>query len=160
MLLSRGNPGSWPNVFSDFRVPADFESLGKLDDILDRGVEKYTNIIIDEAHRFRTETTATYEKLAEICRGKRVVLVTATPYNNSPQDILSQLKLFQNSKKSAIPNLPNLEAFFGDLQAKFKELDRQRDRAEYLRVSKENARAIREYVLKHVMVRRLRAQRS
>ncbi len=158
MLLSRGNPGSWPNVFSDFRVPADFESLGKLDDILDRGVEKYTNIIIDEAHRFRTETTATYEKLAEICRGKRVVLVTATPYNNSPQDILSQLKLFQNSKKSAIPNLPNLEAFFGDLQAKFKELDRQRDRAEYLRVSKENARAIREYVLKHVMVRRTRTE--
>ncbi|PIS28273.1 MAG: hypothetical protein COT43_06610 [Candidatus Marinimicrobia bacterium CG08_land_8_20_14_0_20_45_22] len=78
MLLDKTNPGSWPNVFSDFHVSADFESLGKLDDILYRGTEKFTNIIIDEAHRFRTETTVTYEKLAEICRGKRIILVTAT----------------------------------------------------------------------------------
>ncbi len=63
VLLEKSNPGSWPNVFSDFRVPADFESLGKLDDLLNRGTDKYTNIIIDEAHRFRTETTITYEKL-------------------------------------------------------------------------------------------------
>jgi hypothetical protein len=35
VLLERANPGSWPNVFSDFRIPADFESLGKLDDIID-----------------------------------------------------------------------------------------------------------------------------
>jgi len=74
-------------------VPADFESLGKLDQLIRRGTEKYANIIIDEAHRFRTETTITYEKLAEICRGKRVVLVTATPYNNTPKDIFSLLKL-------------------------------------------------------------------
>jgi len=76
VLLEKSNPGSWTNVFSDFKVPADFESLGKLDDLHNRGTEKYKNIIIDEAHRFRTETTATYEKLAEICRGKRVILVT------------------------------------------------------------------------------------
>ena len=61
VLLERNNPGSWPNVFSDFRIPADFESLGKLDDIIGRGTEKYTNIIIDESHRFRTESTMTYE---------------------------------------------------------------------------------------------------
>ena len=112
VLLERSNPGSWTNVFSDFRVPADFESLGKLDDLINRGTEKYTNIIIDEAHRFRTETTVTYEKLAEICRGKRVVLVTATPYNNAPKDILSLLKLFQKAKKALFPNLPDLEGFF------------------------------------------------
>ncbi|MFQ6003026.1 MAG: DEAD/DEAH box helicase family protein, partial [Candidatus Zixiibacteriota bacterium] len=100
VLLEKSNPGSWPNVFSDFRVPADFESLGKLDHLLYRGTEKYANIIIDEAHRFRTETTITYEKLAEICQGKRVILVTATPYNNTPKDILSLLKLFQKAKKS------------------------------------------------------------
>ena len=103
VLLDRENPGSWPNAFSDFRIPADFESIGKLQDILDKGTDKYSNIIIDEAHRFRTETNITYEMLAEICRGKRVILVTATPYNNSPKDILSQIKLFQKSKKSTIP---------------------------------------------------------
>jgi len=158
VLLEKANPGSWPNVFSDFRVPADFESLGKLDDIIDRGTEKYTNIVIDEAHRFRTEATISYEKLAEICRGKRVILVTATPYNNSPKDILSQIKLFQKAKKSTIPNLPDLEGFFNSLYKKLKGLDRQRDYAEYIKIVKENAKEIREKVLKRLMVRRTRTE--
>ncbi len=158
VLLDRDNPGSWPNAFSGFRVPADYESIGKLDEILEKGTQKYTNVIIDEAHRFRTETNMTYEKLAEVCRGKRVVLVTATPYNNSPKDILSQIKLFQNARKSTIPNLPDLETFFGKLQKKLKDLDRQKDNAEYLRVVRENAREIREKVLKYLMVRRTRTE--
>ena len=158
VLLEKSNPGSWPNVFSDFRVSADFESLGKLDDLLNRGTEKYTNIIIDEAHRFRTETTITYEKLAEICRGKRIILVTATPYNNTPQDILSLLKLFQKAKKSTIPNLPDLESFFGKLDKKLKKLDRKKDYAEYINTVKENAREIRDKVLKYLMVRRTRTE--
>ncbi len=158
VLLEKSNPGSWPNVFSDFRVPADFESLGKLDDLLDRGTEKYTNIIIDEAHRFRTETTITYEKLAEICRGKRVLLVTATPYNNTPKDILSLLKLFQKAKKSIIPNLPDLESFFTGLEKKLKNLDRKKDYTEYINTVKANAREIRDKVLKYLMVRRTRTE--
>ena len=158
VLLEKSNPGSWPNVFSDFRVPADFESLGKLDKLLDRGLDKYTNIIIDEAHRFRTETTISYEQLAEICRGKRVVLVTATPYNNTPKDILSLLKLFQKAKKSTIPNLPDLEAFFNGLEKKLKNLDRKKDRTEYINTVRENAREIRDKILKYLMVRRTRTE--
>jgi superfamily II DNA or RNA helicase/HKD family nuclease len=158
VLLEKSNPGSWTNVFSDFRVSADYESLGKLDDLLRRGTEKYTNIIIDEAHRFRTETTISYEKLAEICRGKRVILVTATPYNNAPKDILSLLKLFQKAKKSTIPNLPDLEGFFSHLDQRLKKLDRQRDYDKYITTVKENAREIREKVLKYLMVRRTRTE--
>ncbi|ADE57454.1 helicase-related protein [Aminobacterium colombiense] len=158
VLLEKTNPGSWPNVFSDFRVPADYESIGRLDNLIERGTEKYTNIIIDEAHRFRTETTITYEKLAEICRGKRVILVTATPYNNSPKDILSLLKLFQKGQKSTIPNLPNLESFFNSLDKKLKQLDRKKDYDKYIETVKENAREIRNKVLKYLMVRRTRAE--
>ena len=157
-LLKKNNPGSWPNVFSDFRVPADFESLGKLDDIIDLGTEKYTNIIIDEAHHFRTETNITYEKLSEICRGKRIILVTATPYNNSPKDILSQIKLFQKARKSTIPGMPDLERFFNSLDKKIKNLDRQKDYVEYIKTVKENAQEIREKVLKYLMVRRTRLE--
>lgn len=155
-LLEKDNPGSWTSVFSDFKIAADFESLGKLDQIINRGVEKYRNIFIDEAHRFRAETNVTYEKLAQICRGKRVILVTATPFNNFPKDILSQIKLFQNSKRSTIPNLPDLENFFSRLEKRIKNLDRQRDHAEYIRVTKANAREIREKVIKYLMVRRTR----
>ena len=158
VLLDKSNPGSWLNIFSDFRVPADFESIGKLDSLVEKGTKKYSNIIIDEAHKFRTENNVTYEKLAEICRGKKIILVTATPYNNSPKDILSQIKLFQKARKSTIPNLPDLEQFFGSLERKLKNLDRQRDYAKYIQTVKENAREIREKVLKYLMVRRTRSE--
>ncbi len=157
-LLLKDNPGSWPNVFSDFRVPADFESIGKLDHLVEQGTDKYKNIFIDEAHRFRTEMNITYEMLAQICRGKRVILVTATPLNNFPKDILSQIKLFQKAKRSTIPNLPNIENFFISLDSKLKGLDRQNDYDQYIQTVKENAKEIREKALKYLIVRRTRAE--
>ena len=159
-LLDRDNPGSWPNVFSDFGVrQTDFESIGKLDKALRRGVEKYTNIFIDEAHRFRTESTQMYEKLFNICRGKRVILVSATPLNNTPLDILSQIKLFQNAHRSTLPNpkVRDLEKYFKKLQNRLKGLDRQKDKEEYLRIVQENAEDIRKNVLQYLMVRRTRS---
>lgn len=158
VLLEKANPGSWPNVFSDFRAHADFESRGKLEHLVRRGTEKYKNIFIDEAHAFRTESNVTYEKLAQICRGKRVILVTATPLNNTPKDILSQIKLFQKAKKSTIPNVQNLESFFGRLEQKIKKLDRQKDYEKYMQTARDNAKEIREQVLKHLMVRRTRKE--
>ena len=157
-LLDENNPGSWPNVFSDFRVAADFESLGKLDHLIKRGTDKYQNIFIDEAHRFRSEMNITYEKLAQICRGKRVILVTATPLNNSPNDILSQIKLFQKARKSTIPNLPDLERFFGRLKKRLNNLDRQQDYDKYMAVVAANAQEVREKILKYLMVRRTRSE--
>ncbi len=158
-LLDKNNPGSWPNVFEDFQVPqANFESIGKLDELLRRGIEKYSNVFIDEAHRFRTEATSTYEKLAQICRGKRVILVTATPLNNSPMDILSQIKLFQNGRNSTIPNVRDLDSFFGSMEKKLKEFDRKENKDDYLRTIKSNAKNIREKVLKYLMIRRTRGE--
>jgi len=158
VLLDPDNPGSWRNAFSDFRVAADYESIGKLEDLLERDTDKYKNVIIDEAHRFRNEGNRTYEMLAEICRNKRVILVTATPYNNSPWDILSEIKLFQNSKKSTIPNLPDIEGFFKGLAKNLKDLDRQANYEEYLATVRSNSREIREKVLKYLMVRRTRTE--
>lgn len=159
MLLDKDNPGSWPNVFDEFGIrQREFESLGKLDKIIKRGTDKYKNIIIDESHRFRTEATEMYEKLFRICRGKRVILVSATPLNNTPLDILAQIKLFQNSHKSTLPNpkVRDLEKYFKKLQNKLKGLDRQRDKDEYIKTVKKNAEDIREDVLQYLMVRRTR----
>ena len=160
VLIDRDNPGSWTNVFEDFGIrQAYIESRGKLDDIIRRGTEKYKNIIIDEAHSFRNESTQSYEKLAQICRGKRVILVSATPLNNTPLDILSQIKLFQDAHKSTLrnPKVKDLERYFNGLQSKLKGLDRQQDKEEYLSVVKENAEDIRKNVLKDLMVRRTRS---
>ena len=156
-LLDEHNPGSWPNVFREFGVRGYLcESLGKLESLLDRDLQKFTLVFIDESHRFRTELTQSYEMLAQICRGKRVILVSATPLNNTPQDILSQIKLFQPGKNSTIPNIRNLEAFFGKMQQKLKGLDRQQNRGEYFNAVRDNARQTREKILKFLMIRRTR----
>ncbi|MCL4511233.1 MAG: phospholipase D-like domain-containing protein [Bacteroidetes bacterium] len=158
-LLDKDKRGSWRNVFSDFQVrQTDFESIGNLAALLKRDVSKYENVFIDESHRVRTETTQTYEMLAQICRGKRVILVSATPMNNSPRDILSQVKLFQNGKNSTIPNLRNLEGFFSRLERNLKGLDRQKDRDLYFRAVESNAKETREKVLKYLMIRRTRKE--
>src|SRR6266567_979130 len=158
-LLDRDSAGSWPNVFGDFRVPhTDFESLGRLEELLDRDVTKYRNVFIDESHRFRTETTQTYEMLFQICRSKRVILISATPLNTTPRDMLSQIKLFQNGKNSTIPNVRNLEAFFARLDANLKGLDRQRDREQFFATVQANAKATREQILKFLMIRRTRTE--
>jgi superfamily II DNA/RNA helicase len=158
-LLDEKNPGSWTNIFRDFGVRGTyFRSIGKLDDIIKEGTDRYKNVFIDEAHRFRTETNISYEKLAQICRGKRVILVSATPLNNTPKDILSQLKLFQKARNCTLPNpkVRDLEKFFNRLQEKLKNLDRFEEYDEFIKVTRENAKEIRENVLKYLMVRRTR----
>ncbi len=158
-LLNKNNPGSWPNVFSDFNILAEFVSTGKLDEAIKLiEMKEYKNIVIDEAHRFRNETTVSYEKISEICRGKRVILVSATPYNNSPRDILAQIKLFQSPRKSTIPGVQNLEEFFTKLESRLKKINRNTDYESYLKIVKDNAKIIREKVLKYIMVRRTRSE--
>lgn len=160
-LLDEKNPGSWTNAFKDFWFRSkDYicESIGSLDKILDRhDLDSFDMVLIDEAHRFRNEDNETYAKMAEICHGKKVILLSATPYNNNPSDILAQIKLFQKSKNSTIPNVANLEWFFSGLEKKLKGLDRKTDKEEYRRIIKENAHQIREKVLKYIMVRRTRS---
>lgn len=167
-LVDEANPGAWGNVLYDFGVRG-FKtfSVGRLDQILKLDLSKFQNIFIDEAHRFRNEDNETYEKLHRICKtksldgsNKRVILVTATPFNNRPNDLLSQLKLFQDSRSSTLPNLPNLDNFFRTLNTRLRPLNRITDREEYLRVMRENAREVRERILKYLMVRRTRAEIS
>lgn len=79
-------------------------------------------IIVDEAHNFRNQDTAAYEALMEICRGKKIILLTATPFNNSPADIFSLLKLFIIPGLSGITLENNLEGLFRSYNYRFKQL--------------------------------------
>lgn len=161
-LIDENNEGSWENAFKNFGFRSkdyNCESIGMLDKIIEKDSHRdFDIVLIDEAHRFRTEETETYAKLAQICRGKKVILVTATPYHNSPKDLLSQIKLFQRVKQSTIPNLPDIEGFFKKLEKNLKGLDRRKDKEEYLRVTKENSKLLREKILRYLMVRRTRKE--
>ena len=106
----------WKKYIEDFELYGwEIYSVGMLKDALDfvKNHENIEVVIVDEAHRFRNEKTQGYHYLREICRGKTVLLLTATPFNNKPDDIFSLLKLFSIPKKSTI-------VFDEDLKSKFK----------------------------------------
>lgn len=79
-------------------------------------------VIVDEAHRFRNQDTKNYEYLKNICRNKIVILLTATPFNNRPGDILSLLNLFITPKKSSITLENNLVDRFKSFKGVFDRL--------------------------------------
>lgn len=147
----------WHDTFFEFGIRGyKVESLGKLDQIIKSGAERFDYIFIDEAHRFRNEVTFGYEKLHQICFGKKVILVSATPLNNTIDDIYSQLKLFQVPKKSTIPGVQNLEKFFGSLKKRINRY--QKNQPEYIETVKLVSKEVRDKILKFVMVRRTRTE--
>ena len=100
-------------------------SIGKLEELSEKirnDIFGYDIVIIDEAHRFRNQNTKTYELLSEICRGKIVILLTATPFNNLPEDIFSLLKLFIVPGKSGLTLDEDLETRFRNYNITFRKL--------------------------------------
>lgn len=153
----------WRQTFFDFGIGgATIESMGKLDHILEKDHSRYDYVFVDEAHRFRNEGTQGYAKLHQICWGKKVILVSATPLNNTISDIFAQLKLFQTPRKSTIPGVPDLEKFFRIRENYLHRMAGEfgKGSEEYVQAVKGVAAEVREQVLKYVMVRRTRHEIS
>lgn len=146
----------WKEVLQEFDVAAEVESLGRLEYILEKGVDKFKYIFIDEAHRFRNQGTEGFSNLHKICYGKKVVLISATPINNYSSDIENQLYLFQPKHDSTIIGLRDLEAFFKELHRKENKFSKgSQQYVDQLRV---NSEEIRDKILRHVMIRRTRGE--
>lgn len=117
--------------------------------------------IIDEAHRFRNEDTVDYKLLHQICRSNpnnKVILLTATPFNNSPQDIFALMKLFQTPGQSTIRSIDNLSIRFRELIQKYKKLRfdlRKSPDADFSRESSEISHEQRRF-LEPIVIRRSR----
>jgi Helicase conserved C-terminal domain/SNF2-related domain/PLD-like domain len=65
-------------------------------------LQRFDIVLVDESHNFRNPATKRYKALQEVIRGggvpdKRVVLLTATPINNTPWDLYNQLSLITRS---------------------------------------------------------------
>ena len=117
--------------------------------------------IIDEAHRFRNEDTADYKLLHQICRSNpnnKVILLTATPFNNSPQDVFALMKLFQTPGQSTIRSIDNLSIRFRELIQKYKKLRvdlRKSPNADFTKESTEISLEQRRF-LEPIVIRRSR----
>ncbi len=114
----------WWGYINEFNLyDWEVESRGRLEDLADtiqtKGIEV---VVVDEAHYFRNQDTADYEALLNICRDKTVILLTATPFNNSPADIFALLKLFIVPGKSGITIDDNIEGLFRSFNYRYKRL--------------------------------------
>ena len=148
----------WEQTMKDFGVFATVisNSTVSLEKALQMDLNKYGIVFIDEAHKFRNKDTKTYGLLHQICAGKKVVLISATPLNNAPSDIANQIYLFENKYSSNILGIPNLDAFFSMLQKQYNEAKSKGDLKELMNTNKEIASKMREKVLKHFLIRRTR----
>lgn len=145
----------WEEVLLEFDVAAKVVSLGKLESILQADAN-YEYVFVDEAHRFRNAGTDSFSKLHEICYGKKVVLISATPINNYTSDIENQIYLFQPKHNSNIVGVKNLEGFFASLNGKLKGLEK--GTPEYMAQIRENSEEIRDKILRYIMIRRTRSE--
>ncbi|MDD3536436.1 MAG: helicase-related protein [Candidatus Cloacimonetes bacterium] len=117
-------------------------------------------IIVDEAHKYRNEYTDDYILLHRLCQGNKVLLLSATPFNNRPQDVFAMIKLFQIPSKSTIRTVANLSYHFAIAIREYKAIHKSRrkreiDAPEMQQRVKDLASQIR-LILEPVVIRRSR----
>ena len=165
---------NWKTTFKDFGIDkyANFISNGSLSKVLDEdnynywNADEYDLVLVDEAHKFRSHTTSAFEQLQEICKmprvetgnipgyKKKVMLISATPMNNTPADLYNEILLFQDPRHSTIDGVGNLTAFFAPLIVEYRKLRNNPDAD--IRDFKKLAEKVRDRVIKPLTVRRTR----
>ena len=147
----------WRSVLQEFDVArCDVESLGKLDKIIAKGTDKYSYVFVDEAHRFRNSDTESFTLLHQICKDKKVILVSATPINNYTSDIENQIYLFQAKQSGTINGIKNIEGFFRGLNSRLHQYPKGSQ--DYMKQLRDNSEVIRDKLLREVMIRRTRGE--
>lgn len=120
----------WDDYMDQFDLGGKVFSSGKMEAPLEfyrrNNNGKEYLIIVDEAHRYRNEYTEDYASLHDLCQGNKVVLLTATPFNNKPADIFSMLKLFQVPSASTLNTVDNLGEAFRSLIIDYQQLNKDK----------------------------------
>ncbi len=114
----------WSDYGKKFKFNPHIYGSGSIDKALREfeEVEGEKLILVDEAHKYRNPITKDYDNLKKLCAGNKVILLTATPFNNKPQDIFSLISLFQIPAKSTIRTVDNLFNRFRDLIIEYKKI--------------------------------------
>lgn len=128
----------------------------------------YDLVIVDEAHKFRNDTAGMYTELQKVCKTptkrkltnntyeqKKVMLISATPLNNRPEDIANQVYLFQDAKDSSL-EISNLQNFFRKKIDEYKKLKHEPDIKKMAEAVKKLYEEIRTKVIEPLTVRRTR----
>lgn len=169
---------NWRDTFKDFSLTkyTQFVTNGSLNKIIEGsdnyyGPEEFDLVIVDEAHNFRSDTSGRYDDLQRICKTprvndgliegmqKKVMLLSATPLNNRPEDFRNLILLFQNARKPTLDGITNITTLFQPWIKQYNELMRKRGKTDN-KVITEAADKIyeemRTRVLDKILVRRTR----
>jgi len=165
---------NWRRTVKEFELDNHFHfiTIGSLHKIIDPknyrhpDPEDFDLIVVDESHKFRNDYTDMYLQLQEICKKprkrpaengdvkKKVILLSATPLNNRPQDIENQLYIFQDRRNSTLENIRNLQEYFKPINEKYKKLAYEKE----LNINKLKSlfQQLRDDVVEPLVIRRTR----
>jgi len=163
---------NWRSTFKEFRIDekCDFIANGSLQKIVDGDLkyadkERYDLVLVDEAHKFRNHRSQQFQNLQIICKSgrenvagiegfeKKVVLISATPLNNKPEDIYYLISLFQDIRNSNLSET-NLQKYFYPHIVRYKLIIQQTTLD--LKGIQEIFNDIRDKVIKDITIRRTR----
>lgn len=169
---------NWESTFADFKLKryTQFITNGSLNKIIEGsnnyyGAEEFDLVIVDEAHNFRSDTSGRYDDLQRICKTprvndglieglqKKVMLLSATPLNNRPEDFKNLILLFQNARRPTLDGITNITTLFQPWIAQYNELMRKRGKVDNQVITEAADRIyeeIRTKVLNKILVRRTR----
>jgi superfamily II DNA or RNA helicase len=105
--------GQWRETLDEFAVAANVITHDSL--LSDRFVPQPGDgrlLIVDEAHAFRNRATQRFEALARRSIGARLLLVTATPICNSPDDLASLVALIAADDALRYAGVASIERAF------------------------------------------------
>ena len=168
---------NWRETFKTFGLSrkAQFVSSGSLHKVLEglenyRAKEDFDLVIVDESHNFRNSSTNAFDQLQRICKAsrsqgglvpgsqKKVMLLSATPLNNEPKDLLNQILLFQDARRSTIDGIPDIHGYFTLRIAEYKRIKsaRQND-GKIVKAVDALYEKIQKDVLERITIRRTRS---
>lgn len=169
---------NWRDTFKDFILTkyTQFVTNGSLNKIIEGsdnfdGPEEFDLVIVDEAHNFRTDTSGRYDDLQRICKAprindgliesvqKKVILLSATPLNNRPEDFRNLILLFQNARKPTLDGITNITTLFQPWIKRYNDLMRKRGKADNSEITAAADKIYKEMctrVLDKILVRRTR----
>ena len=137
---------NWKDTFRRFSLlrKTTFVSNGSLDKILDPDratlpdAGEYDLVIVDESHNFCNKSAGRFDDLQRITKAprnnpgllpglrKKVMLLSATPLKNGPEDLKNQILFFQDEHRCTIGGITDLAAYFTPKVAEYNRIQRNR----------------------------------
>ena len=137
---------NWKDTFRQFTLSrkTTFVSNGSLDHILDPAIAdcpepgEYDLVVVDESHNFCNKSAGKFDDLQRITkapranpglipgRRKKIMLLSATPLKNGPEDLKNQMLFFQDEHRCTIGSVTDLADYFAPKVKEYNKLQKER----------------------------------